>query len=264
MQKGVWLSIIVLAQFVLGEATGAWAASNITWRVTDSAGVQKCNGTGSPSQVLIKTDPCNNISILDGTAGAARITATDGGADVLTLQFTKIRANADITGWHLIFEREFDAGPTGGSWWYKTWIIGNLNNSDSSNAISVTAKMYNPLGTQNTSSTLSVVASESQPFNKWHGPQVNPALNNQARKITVDLTMTLKQNHTVDFGYAGAFIQVRAQNTPPDECDASGTCPHTPDNALLKEFLQSLSEAREACLGVQFADSGCVGVHMVK
>jgi hypothetical protein len=256
MKKPAWLWILLLAQLISTVATSAWAASNITWKVTDSNGVEKCSGTGTPGQVFIKKDPCGNVSILDGAAGAAKISATDLNADILTLNNTKIKANADISNWHLIFERELDSGPTGGNWWYVTRIVGILDNSDAGNAISVNTKMFNPLGTLNTDSTLSVTAAEAQPFSKKGGPKVNPALNNQARKIIVDVTFTLKNTKTVDFGYAGAYLQVRAQNTAPDLEER--------ENASLQEILQTLSEAGEACLGVRFSDSSCVGVHMLK
>ena len=261
MKKFVWLSTLILTQLVLAWGNNALAASNITWKVTDDVGNTKCSGTGSTGQALIKKDPCDKISILDG-AQQAKISAVDGGADLLKLSNTKIRANADIANWHLIIERDFDAGPVGGNWWYVTRTVGILNNSDSTNMISVNAKMLNPLGTQNTNSTITVTATDVQPFNELDGPKVNPALNNQARKIVVDLTMTLKNGHLVDFGYAGAYIEIRAQNTPPD-CELTGTC-GPGQNAFLQEFLRSLSEAEEACLGVRFADSSCVGVHMVK
>ena len=189
--------------------------TNITWKVTDSGGTIQCSGTGTATLAQFNNPSCSQISILDGGQGAAKITAIDGGADILKLENTKIRANANIVNWHLIIEKDFNPGPQGGNWWYKTAIVGTLNNTDPSNAISVTTQMFNPLGTLNTNSTLSVSASESQPFNKFAGPQVNPALNNQARKIIVNLTMTLKNTHTVDFSLAGNLIQVIAQNTQP-------------------------------------------------
>lgn len=263
MKKIVWLSGLVLAQLVPALVTSALAGSNITWKVTDSAGSIQCSGVGTLSTAVILKDPCGQISILNASASSARIVAVDGGADQLKLSSTKIRANADVLNWHLIYEKDFDAGPTGSEWWYKTTINGTLNNSDSSNAISVNAKMYNPLGTKNTESTLPVTASDVQPFTDVDGPKVNPALNNQARKIIVDLTLTLKNTHWVDFSYAGAFIETRAQNTAPDPCEKTGTC-GVAQSPFLQEFLRSLNEAKEACLGVRFSDSSCAGIHMVK
>lgn len=262
MKKFAWLSALVLAQLVAAWGNNALAASNITWKVTDNIGNVKCSGTGSSGQALIKKDPCDKISILDG-AQQAKISAVDGGVDLLKLSNTKIRANADIANWHLIIERDFDTGPVGGSWWYVTRMVGNLNNSDSTNAITVNAKMFNPLGTQNTNSTITVTATDVQPFFELDGPKVNPALNNQARKIIVDLTITLKNGHWVDFGYAGAYVEIRSQNTAPDPCELGGTCERG-QNAFLQELLQSLSEAGEACLGIRFSDNSCAGVHMVK
>jgi len=261
MSRLALLSALVLMQLLYAWTTPALAGTNITWKVLDNGGVEKCSGTGNLTLAYIKKDPCDKISILDG-AQAARITSIDGNADVMTMQYTKIRANADVSGWHLIFEKELDAAPTGATWWYVTRIIGNLDNTDSTNAITVNAKMYNPLGNQNTNSTLSVTASEYQPFNKLDGPKVNPALNNLARKIVVDLSLTLKNGKTVDFGYAGAYIQVRAQATAPD-CEPGDTCEPS-ESSLMQQFLQSLQESKEACLGLRFADASCAGVHMMK
>lgn len=270
MKRMLWLCAVISSLCLLGNPSSLLAGT-ITFTVLNAAGTQQCQKTStSPHLSLDISGACGaNLTIENkDAANNARVTAVDTAAsDQLKLVTARIKALNAISNYKLIFEREFNdgtIGPNGPAVWYWTSTRGTLTNV-TGNTFQITGKVENPVGSVVTSSVTSF-SSPTINFNWTEAKLPSSGNMSGSRKLRVELTMTLAANSSIDHR---SFPISLTSGGPPDclpeeECVNQGTTGEDIEGnkalSLLREILRD--SGKEACLGIDVPESGCLGIHI--
>lgn len=270
MKRILWQCAVISSLYLLGNPSGLLAGT-ITFTVLNATGVQQCQKTStSPHLSLDISGACGaNLTIENkDAANIARVTAVDTAAsDQLKLVTARIKALNAISNYKLIFEREFNdapIGPNGPAVWFWTSARGTLTNM-AGNTFLITGKVENPVGTEVTSSSKSF-SSPTINFNWTEAKLPSNGNISGSRKLRVELTMTLAANSYIDHRYYPISLTSGGPPDPPCEEDEEGCVEkrtRTQENkalSLLSDILHG--SGKEACLGIDVPESGCIGVHI--
>ena len=272
MKRILWQCAVFSGLCLLGNP-GNLFAGTITFTVLNAAGTQQCQKTSaSPHLSLDISGACGANLTIDNkdAANKARVTAVDTGAsDQLKLVTAKIRALNAISNYKLIFEREFNdapIGPNGTEVWFWTSTRGTLTNV-TGNTFQITGKVENPVGSVVTSSVNSF-SSPTINFNWTEAKYPSSGNINGNRKLRVEITMTLAANSSIDHRFYP--ISLTSGGPPDPPCSPEEECvnPYITEEdikgnkalSLLSEILRN--SGKEACLGIDVPESGCIGVHI--
>lgn len=272
-----WLGIpFLLLAMVSGHST-VLAAGNITVSINGLT----CSPalTPGPTQVLIATQcppvsPQITITDYNATSKARVITeGNDGNSDILTLKNALITANTTLTNFHIVFQKQFDAGPNSPpNVYYKPHLYGTMT-ALSPNKITATYTVKNSAGNTIATSLLT---------HNWNNGTINETVPAQqalafsgARTLIVDLNIEhLSAGSILDFRMTNPFVKYHSQGYPQDpppclpESDpdhdpiCSQITPEPTATPLLNTLLKHIGPGREGCLGIYFPNSGCVGVYI--
>lgn len=252
------------------------AAGNIT---VDVNGLT-CSPALTPglTEVLIATQcpaATPQITITDRDANNKARVITEGleaNSDALTIKNALITANATLTNFHIVFQKQFDPGPNSPpNVYYKPHLYGRMT-AVSPNKITATYTLKNSGGTSILVSTLTHNWTQGANFNKTISPAPQAPSFNDVRTLVVDLNIeNLNSGSTLDFRTTSPFIKYNSQafahegfpqECPPDCPTGETSAGETSALPLLNTLLEHIGPGREGCLGIYLPDSGCVGVHI--
>lgn len=263
---------LVVIVFLLLAMTSFHSAGLAAGNITVDINGLTCSPALTPglTQVLIATQcpsASPQITITDKDAGnKARVITegVDGNSDILTIKNALIMANATLTNFHIVFQKQFDSGPDSPpNVFYKPHLYGKMT-AVSPNKITVTYTLKDSAANTLLTSTLSHIWSQGANFNKTISPAPQAPAFSGARTLVVDFNIEhLSAGSTLDFRTTSPFMkynsQAFSQECPPD-CDLDET--ETSVSPLLKTLLEHIGPGREGCLGIHLPGSGCVGVHI--
>ncbi len=128
MSKKTILALLVFMPVIAGGTTAAFAQTAITVEIGDNPACTKTST--SPHTTVDISGTCGNITISAnvGTQGAARVDATEGLTDELSLKNAKIVASGGpVTNFHIKFSRDFASPPTTPpDVWYQITATGSI------------------------------------------------------------------------------------------------------------------------------------------
>lgn len=197
--KSIVAAALMLFIFLTYWPDAVTQAATITVEVGGDA---SCTRTGNGTSVDIAMScPAANpmVTITPKSSGTARVEVqgTDTSQDILRITNAKITANQALSNYHIIFYRDDPPGPdtANRNVYYKLWLKGTI---PAGNSLTASATVEHPIpstplavGTK----TVSGIFDTSAPSVQWTTTPMN-----QARKLKVDLSITLAKDKILDLG----------------------------------------------------------------
>jgi hypothetical protein len=265
-QSRAWLVMAFLLFTVTSFHSVALAAGNIT---VDVNGLT-CSPALTPglTQVLIATQcpsASPQITITDkDAANKARVITEgiDGNSDILTMKNALITANATLTNFHIVYQKQFDSGPNSPpNVFYKPHLFGKMT-AVSPNKITATYTLKDSGNNVLLISTLSHNWTQGANFNKTITPAPQAPNFNGARTLVVDLNIeNLNAGSTLDFRTTNPFMKYNSQLFPQD-CEPDCESSEASSSPLFDTLLSHITPGREGCIGIYSPGDGCLGVYI--